>query len=159
MFIASKCRLHVSFLDFANFVAFFPQLVAGPIERSGKLLPQLTKLSRPTREDVLRGIDLLLWGFCLKVFVADNLAVYVDFVYTDPTQFANRCLFATYAFAFQILEILQVIRLLLRGWLKPWGLESSRTLLLLISQRIRKNFGGGGISLSQAGFVIISIFH
>ncbi len=69
------------FWDFALFVCFFPQLVAGPIERAGDLLPQLKK-PRVWQEEYLReGAWLLLLGFFMKVYVADNLGPLVDQVY------------------------------------------------------------------------------
>lgn len=74
-------RAERSFLDFALFVCFFPQLVAGPIERAGDLLPML-KNKRPVKlEDIEKGVWLLLLGFYLKVYVADNLAPLVDMVF------------------------------------------------------------------------------
>lgn len=56
------------------YVSFFPQLVAGPIERSRRLLPQLKALSRPTRDDFARGCVMIAWGLFVKLAVADNLA-------------------------------------------------------------------------------------
>lgn len=70
-----------NFLDFSLFVCFFPQLVAGPIERASDLLSQL-KTKRPFRiEDVAEGLWLILLGFFLKVYVADNLDPIVNQVY------------------------------------------------------------------------------
>jgi len=91
------------FLDFALFVAFFPQLVAGPIERATSLLPQILVRRRPSREQVHSGCWLILWGTFKKVVVADNLAFVVDAVYApgaDPTN--AEVLLAAYAFFFQI---------------------------------------------------------
>lgn len=69
-------------IDFALFVSFFPQLVAGPIERSKNLLKQV-KLSRPdiTRQDVTYGIFLIAQGYVKKVVIADNLAPYVNSIF------------------------------------------------------------------------------
>lgn len=91
------------FLDFSLFVAFFPQLVAGPIERAKHLLPQIYKAPKPTKEDFQLGLYLILWGYYKKVVVADRLAVIVNQVYNTP-QGENGFLVwvATYAFAFQI---------------------------------------------------------
>jgi alginate O-acetyltransferase complex protein AlgI len=71
------------FLSFATFVSFFPQLVAGPIERAVHFLPQVTK---PRSFDYQRGVDgirLMLWGMFKKVVIADNLAVLVDDIYRN----------------------------------------------------------------------------
>lgn len=61
-------------LTYAAYVAFFPQLVAGPIERATHLLPQLRELPGPTRKQLAEGLWLISWGYFLKVFVADNVA-------------------------------------------------------------------------------------
>jgi len=66
------CR---SLLDYATFVTFFPQLVAGPIERAGHMLPQYAQPRRVTLEAVRSGLVLILWGLLQKVVIADNLAV------------------------------------------------------------------------------------
>jgi D-alanyl-lipoteichoic acid acyltransferase DltB (MBOAT superfamily) len=88
---------------FALYVAFFPQLVAGPIERSTRLLPQLWRETRFDWERTLRGIQLILWGLFKKLVVADRLAVYVDAVYRSPEEVSGApLLIATYFFAFQI---------------------------------------------------------
>ncbi len=88
-------------IDFAAFVAFFPQLVAGPIERASHLLPQIQKPRTITYAAMRTGAFLVLYGLFEKAVVADNLALVVETVYGDPTD-APRTLIATYAFAFQI---------------------------------------------------------
>lgn len=70
-------------IDYALFIAFFPQLVAGPIERARRLLPQIANPRRITERQLLDGAWFLFWGFFKKVYVADNLAAYVD-AYADP---------------------------------------------------------------------------
>ncbi len=88
-------------VDFALFVAFFPQLVAGPIERAGHLLPQLARPDE--RRADLSGWALIALGAFKKVVIADNLAPLVAAVYADPEHaWAPALWFATYAFAFQI---------------------------------------------------------
>jgi D-alanyl-lipoteichoic acid acyltransferase DltB (MBOAT superfamily) len=72
------CR---NFFDFALFVSFFPQLMAGPIERARKLLPQLTGERSVSLDDVRYGSWLILWGLFKKVFIGDNLINYSDWVY------------------------------------------------------------------------------
>ena len=71
-------------LSYALFVSFFPQLVAGPIERAGNLLGQLKEKHTMRGENLLNGFWLMLRGFYKKVVVADYLAVYVDKVYAAP---------------------------------------------------------------------------
>ena len=88
---------------FALYVAFFPQLVAGPIERSTQLLPQFGRKNRVEWARVRSGLLLMGAGFFKKMVVADRLAAYVDGVYDHPGEFAGlSVLIATYFFAFQI---------------------------------------------------------
>ena len=91
-----------SFLDFSLYVAFFPQLVAGPIERAAHFLPQIC--SRRTLSATLfkSSVFLFLYGLFEKVVVADNLAVLVDKVYNGGEMQGFTVLLATYGFAFQI---------------------------------------------------------
>lgn len=71
---------------FAVYVAFFPQLVAGPIERATSLLPQFVTRARIGLEDVQHGINRIAYGFFKKIVVADHLAVYVGNVFNDVAQ-------------------------------------------------------------------------
>lgn len=88
---------------FALYVAFFPQLVAGPIERSQNLLPQLKGRPAFEYDRVRSGCRLILWGLFKKVVIADQLAVLADLVYSQPDSFPSACLIvATVSFAFQI---------------------------------------------------------
>jgi D-alanyl-lipoteichoic acid acyltransferase DltB (MBOAT superfamily) len=92
-----------SFIRFLTFVSFFPQLVAGPIERATNLLPQLQRTPTITRQDIGDGLSLFLVGFFKKVALADYLAKYVDVVYGNPSQFqAPALVLATVAFGWQI---------------------------------------------------------
>lgn len=91
------------FPRFALFVSFFPQLVAGPIERSSHLLPQFKAKHQFKYNRVISGLRLMFWGFFKKVVIADNLARLVDQVYNNPIeQNGVTYLLATYFFAFQI---------------------------------------------------------
>ena len=92
-----------SFIRFLTFVSFFPQLVAGPIERASNLLPQLQTTPSITRQDLSDGLSLFLVGFFKKVALADYLAKYVDVVYGNPGGFQSAALLlATVAFGWQI---------------------------------------------------------
>jgi D-alanyl-lipoteichoic acid acyltransferase DltB (MBOAT superfamily) len=91
------------FSRYALFVAFFPQLVAGPIERATRFLPQLDREITFDLERVRMGLAIMAWGFFLKVVGADRLGVYVDTVYLDPAAHAGwPQIAAMYFFAFQI---------------------------------------------------------
>lgn len=90
------------FTAFLAYVSFFPQLVAGPIERATSLLPQFTTSRTVTRRGVEVGIWLIVWGLFKKIVVADNMAPLVDLVYGDPTMQGPVIALATIAFGFQI---------------------------------------------------------
>jgi len=91
------------FFDFALFVAFFPQLVAGPIERAKNLLPQILKPRQIYTEGFYTGCRLILWGLFKKIVVADRLGMYVDVIYGNaPFHSSMTFLVATFFFAFQI---------------------------------------------------------
>ncbi len=96
-------RAEKSFAYFALFVSFFPQLVAGPIERSKKLLKELHKERVFLYENIQEGLLLMLWGYFLKLVIADRVAIIVDNVYDN---YANcnglQIILATCCFAIQI---------------------------------------------------------
>lgn len=92
-----------NFWDFSLYVSFFPQLVAGPIERGTRLLPQILKPRQLSWERGFQGAYFVLWGLFLKVVVADNLAKIVDPVYSATGAYEGiNVLLATYAFSIQI---------------------------------------------------------
>lgn len=92
-----------NFLYYALFVSFFPQLVAGPIERTQNLIGQLKKNQRFDYENMRRGFLLILYGLFLKMVIADNAAVIVDALYKDTNKLPGvYVLVATVFFAFQI---------------------------------------------------------
>ncbi|MGI9077813.1 MAG: MBOAT family O-acyltransferase [Gemmatimonadaceae bacterium] len=98
-----RYRAERSFPTYALYVMFFPQLVAGPIERPQHLLPQFREVHTFNPEDATEGLRLMLWGFFKKIVVADRLALYVNPVYTDPLSFSPLAnALATVCFAFQI---------------------------------------------------------
>ncbi len=88
---------------FALFVSFFPQLVAGPIERAGNLLGQLKGSFKFDVQNIAPAVKLILWGYFKKIVIADRLAMYVDPVYDNASAFGTLSLvMATILFAFQI---------------------------------------------------------
>ena len=90
-------------LDFGLYVSFFPQLIAGPIERGTRFLPQVLKPRTVNLDMVYRGLYFILWGLFLKVVIADNLSALVDPVFSKSADFAGaEVLVAAYAFSFQI---------------------------------------------------------
>lgn len=92
-----------NFFRYALFVSFFPQLVAGPIERSKNLLKQLTIPQKFSFERARDGFLLMLWGFFLKIVIADRIALFVDTVYRDYQNYGGWYLVvASMLFAVQI---------------------------------------------------------
>lgn len=88
---------------YALYVMFYPQLVAGPIERPGHMLPQLHEQKYFEYHKVSRGLRRMLWGFVKKLVIADRLAFYVNIVYTQPENYGgNALIWATFFFAIQI---------------------------------------------------------
>jgi len=91
-----------SFVNFLAYVAFFPQLVAGPIGRASHLLPQFERSRLITRQMLAEGVWLMLWGMFKKVVLADNLAPLVDLAYGHPLGSGPLVALGTIAFGFQI---------------------------------------------------------
>lgn len=90
-------------IAFLAFVSFFPQLVAGPIERATNLLPQFTKQRRFDYAEAVIGMSLILWGLFKKMIIADRCAWYVDDVWADyGNQSASSLALAAILFSFQI---------------------------------------------------------
>ena len=89
-----------NFLRYALFVSFFPQLVAGPIERSKNLLKQLAVPKRFSFDNLREGLFIMLWGFFVKLVIADRAAIFVNTVYSDVDMYSGMyiavaaCLFA-----------------------------------------------------------------
>ena len=93
-----------SLLDFAVYVSFFPQLVAGPIERSKDLLPQILRPRKLDKNAFSEGVYHVLFGMFKKVVVADNMAPIVENVFSTPVSelASTEILLGVYAFAIQI---------------------------------------------------------
>jgi alginate O-acetyltransferase complex protein AlgI len=88
---------------YMGFITFFPQLVAGPIERATQLLGQFEQNRKFLPAEAVDGCRQMLWGFFKKLVIADNLALIVNEAYSDPAAASGSVLlWATYAFAFQI---------------------------------------------------------
>ncbi len=82
-----KAERHFGY--FALYVSFFPQLVAGPIERFSRLTPQLKQKHELSYTNISNGLRLVLYGLFIKMVIADNLAVFVDQIYADPGSFTR----------------------------------------------------------------------
>ncbi|HLC96371.1 MAG TPA: MBOAT family O-acyltransferase [Candidatus Nanoarchaeia archaeon] len=80
----NKLKPTSSFLKFMLFIAFFPQLVAGPIVRASEFIPQLVKRIEVKAENVKLGLTFISWGIVKKVVFADNISPFVDHIFSDP---------------------------------------------------------------------------
>lgn len=88
---------------FALYVCFFPQLISGPIERPGNLLPQINEPRSFDQRRLVSGLKLMLWGYFKKVVIADRLGMFVGYVYENPSQHSGiMVILATVLFAFQL---------------------------------------------------------
>ncbi len=130
-----------NFFRYALFVSFFPQLVAGPIERSKNLLRQMQEGSRLTYENLRLGFMMMLCGYFLKVVMADNIAIVVNSVYGDTAAHPGAYLIlATVLFAFQIYGDFGGYSLIARGAARIMGFS------------LMENFNAPYLSRSVAEF-------
>lgn len=83
-----KIDRKASLLDFSLFVAFFPTILSGPIEKARNLLPQIRKYTYPSFQDIMQGFCIFTWGLFKKIVIADRLANYVDWAY-DSAQYSS----------------------------------------------------------------------
>ncbi|MBI9066761.1 MAG: MBOAT family protein [Salinivirgaceae bacterium] len=96
-----KAERHLGY--FALYVSFFPQLVAGPIERFSRLTPQLKMHHKFTYDNLVNGLRLILFGLFAKMVIADNVSVYVDAIYDNPNIYSSKdILFGMFMYSFQI---------------------------------------------------------
>lgn len=130
-----------NFFRYALFVSFFPQLVAGPIERSKNLLKQLAVPKKFSFERTRDGLFLMLWGFFLKIVVADRTALFVDTVYGNYQKYGGWYLVvATMLFAIQIYCDFQGYSVIAMGASEILGIH------------LMENFAAPYLATSAAGF-------
>jgi len=99
----SKIKPSTNFIEFAAFVTFFPQLVAGPIERASNLIPQFAKARTFNEKNAIDGLRQILWGLFKKVVVADSCAEYVDWSFSNiGTHSGSELLIGAFFFLFQL---------------------------------------------------------
>ncbi|MBN2137527.1 MAG: MBOAT family protein [Sedimentisphaerales bacterium] len=102
-FYRGRIERERSLLRYAAFVALFPRLLAGPIERAKNLLGQLARTPKVSAQDIADGLSLFVVGLFKKIALADYLALYVNKVYGAPEEFQSPALvLATFLFAWQI---------------------------------------------------------
>lgn len=111
-------------VDFALFVSFFPQLVAGPIERAKLLLPQLSKKLRPTKLQIQEGISLIVLGLFRKVMIGDTAGRYVDHIFGNMEHYKSpEIVVALLLFSVQIYADFSGYSHVARGTAKLLGVE------------------------------------
>lgn len=111
-------------IDYSLFVSFFPQLVAGPIERAKNILPQFKEIKIFSWENFYKGIKLMLWGYFLKLVLADRLGIYVDAVYNNiENHNGSTVIIASILFAFQIYGDFAGYSLIAIGTAKVMGFD------------------------------------
>ncbi|OAJ96153.1 MBOAT family O-acyltransferase [Vibrio bivalvicida] len=146
-----KITAEKNFINFSAYVAFFPQLVAGPIERAGNLLIQFHKSRVVTASCFFVGIRLFGWGVFKKLFIADNLANIADPVFANPSSYDSlSLLIALYAFSFQIYCDFSGYSDMARGLAKMMGFELSINFNLpYFSKSLREFWTRWHITLSN----------
>jgi alginate O-acetyltransferase complex protein AlgI len=140
-----------NFIDFALFVSYFPQLVAGPIERAASLLPQILNKRRVNIDMVRSGLLLILIGLFKKIAIADTAAVEVEKIFIDPSQFSSWGLWkGLYLFSIQIYCDFSGYSNIARGVSKLFGIEIMENFQTpYLSKNITEFWRRWHISLSQ----------
>ena len=119
-----RIKAEHNLVNFSVYVSFFPQLVAGPIERAENLLPQIQSKIKIIPQEFEKGMYLVLWGYFLKVVVADNLAPFVDEVFANPGHYRGiQIIVSIFFFSFQIYSDFAGYTAIARGLAKMMGFE------------------------------------
>lgn len=106
------------------FLSFFPYILSGPIERAGNIFPQLKKMPTSRPSDLTAGLKLMLWGYFMKLCVADRLGIYVDAVFNNIPQHNGTTLaFATLLYPIQVYGDLGGYSLIAIGAARCMGLK------------------------------------
>jgi len=109
---------------FALYVSYFPQLVAGPIERSTNLLPQFHENKTFNPQNLISGLKLMLWGFFKKIVIADRIGIYVTSIYANPGEHTGLpVILATVLFAIQLYCDFSAYTDIARGTARLMGIE------------------------------------
>lgn len=135
---------------FLNYVSFFPQLVAGPIERAATFLPQFRKVKVFQFDEAVVGMRLILYGFFKKIVISDNLARGIDPIFANPTHFdGGTILLASFLFSVQLYADFSAYTDIARGIAKLLGFELVRNFQLpLFAQSVPDFWSRWHISLT-----------
>ncbi len=142
-----------NFITYALFVSFFPQLVAGPIERSKNLLTQIQsmdKIKMWNYDRIVKGLITMLWGFFLKLVIADRVAIFVNTVFDNYYAYGTVELFlAAVGFSLQIYCDFASYSIIALGSAKVLGIELMENFNTpYFSRSIKEFWGRWHISLS-----------
>ena len=138
----NRQRFHI----ICNFCLLFPQLVAGPIERASKLLPQILNIRIFNYTQSVQGLRLILWGMFKKVVIADSLGFRVDFIFDNYITLDSATLIlGLIYFAFQIYCDFSGYSDIAIGTSKLFGIELMSNFNFPFFLEIFLNFGRGGI--------------
>ncbi len=145
-----KIKPEKNFISFLNYVSFFPQLVAGPIERAATFLPQFRKERVFDYHQAILGMRLFLYGFFKKMVIADNIALRVDTIYANPEEHGSLALFVgTSLFFVQLYTDFSAYTDIARGIAKILGFELMRNFKTpLFSRSIPEFWARWHISLT-----------
>ena len=141
-------------------MSFFPQLVAGPIERASNLLPQFKPKRIFNYNTVVDGLRQILWGFFKKIVIADTCAIYANLIFNDYNNYSGFALFfGAVLFAFQIYGDFSGYSDIAIGTARLFGFNLTQNFNFYTFQEILLNFGEDGIFHYQLGSEIIYIYH
>ncbi len=121
-----KIEARRNFVDYLLFVSFFPQLVAGPVERAGNLLPQFEADRTWSWEQTRWGVSLIVWGLFKKVVIADALAPYVNAIFATDQPSRAMAWAAALGFMVQMLADFSAYSDIARGSARLFGIELMR---------------------------------
>lgn len=135
---------------YALFLSFFPQVTSGPIGRAGALLPQLQHPEPLSHDNVMEGLKLMIWGYFMKLCVADRLAIYVDAIYDNLSDHnGTTLLLASVCYTFQIYGDFAGYSFIAIGAAKTMGIHLTENFRRpYLARNIREFWGRWHISLS-----------
>lgn len=146
-----KLEQEKSFVKYALYISFFPQLVAGPIVKASEFLPQLYEDRKISLKNVEQGIQIFVFGMFKKLVIADNLSVFVDEVYNAPTAFNTVTVWmAIISYSIQIYMDFSGYSDMAIGCAKCFGYDLTRNFNLpYISKNVSEFWKRWHISLSN----------
>lgn len=148
------------FIAFSAFVSFFPQLVAGPIERATQLLPQFYKERRFDYSKAVDGMRQILWGLFKKIVIADNCAEFANLIFNNSADYSGSTLiFGALFFTFQIYGDFSGYSDIAIGTSRLFGFNLMQNFAFPYFSRDVPNSGDVGIFRCQPGLEITFISH